>query len=246
MTGQPGPTVGPSDAYRTPGEPVRPPWTAPWEPDQVSRSRTAPPVGTERRSGRFGSWVARYGWRVYAIPVLTLLTIVALTRGVTSPRPATAAALRARPPAPVQLALSPDGSPCTTNTLAQFILVSIREQRIWMCQGATQVYSSLVTTGAINVGDATPLGTWHIQDKQVDRYLVGPGYRDFVHYWMPFDGDFGFHDAPWQTMPYGAPGYTANGSHGCVHLPEAAMAWLYRWAPTGTTVTIAAGESENL
>jgi lipoprotein-anchoring transpeptidase ErfK/SrfK len=39
-------------------------------------------------------------------------------------------------------------------------------------------------------------------------------------------------------MAYGSPGYTDNGSHGCVHLPAAAMAWLYAWAPVGTTVSI--------
>ena len=55
---------------------------------------------------------------------------------------------------------------------------------------------------------------------------------------MPFNGDFGFHDAPWQTMPYGAAGYTDNGSHGCVHLPAEAMAWLFNWAAVGATVTI--------
>lgn len=133
-----------------------------------------------------------------------------------------------------------EGTSCAANRAARTILVDITKQRVWMCERNVQVYSTLVTTGAANVGDGTPLGTWHIQDKQTDRYLVGPGYRDFVHYWLPFDGDFGFHDAPWQTMPFGAPGYVANGSHGCVHLPRDAMSWLFGWASVGTTVTIRA------
>ncbi len=79
-----------------------------------------------------------------------------------------------------------------------------------------------------------------MQDKQTNRYLVGPGYRDFVRYWMPFDGDFGFHDSSWQTFPYGSPGYKANGSHGCIHLPLPEMRWFFNWSDTNTTVTIQA------
>jgi lipoprotein-anchoring transpeptidase ErfK/SrfK len=131
-----------------------------------------------------------------------------------------------------------DSTPCLSNATAKLVVVSIGEQRAWMCDHARQVYSTLVTTGAADAGDGTPIGSWQVQARQTDRYLTGPGYRDFVHYWVPFDGDFGFHDASWQTMPFGAPGYRANGSHGCVHLPMPAMAWLYRWAQVGTTVTV--------
>jgi lipoprotein-anchoring transpeptidase ErfK/SrfK len=161
------------------------------------------------------------------------------TTNVGSAGPANLLASQQAPP-PVAMSLGTDATPCTANTAPRLILVSITDQRVWMCQNKIQVYSTRVTTGAVNVGDSTPVGTWQIQSRETYRYLVGPGYRDFVHYWMPLDGDFGFHDAPWQTMPCGAPGYTDNGSHGCVHLPATAMAWLYDWAPNGTTVTIRA------
>lgn len=207
-----------------------------------------------RNSSLLRRFVRRYGWRAYAVPVLAVMTLVvyvdpnAVERTSASP-PAVQSAVRGavqshvRPPVhhqlpPQQFVLSADSTPCTENTGGPLILVSIKLQRAWMCQARTQVYSTLVTTGAVNVGDGTPIGTWHIQDKQRDRYLVGPGYRDFVKYWMPFDGDFGFHDASWQTMPYGSPGYRANGSHGCIHLPLPAMRWFYNWADTSTTVTI--------
>lgn len=200
-------------------------------------------------------FVAQYGWRAYALPILTVLTVVALIQPARAQHGAAAKSTvstthRGAAPAdalaglqdapPIGISLGADSTPCAVNTRPQFILVSITQQRVWMCQRTTQVYSTLVTTGAVNVGNGTPVGTWQIQDKQTNRYLVGPGYRDFVHYWMPFDGDFGFHDAPWQTMPYGAPGYTANGSHGCVHLPAQAMTWFFGWASTGATVTIVA------
>jgi lipoprotein-anchoring transpeptidase ErfK/SrfK len=207
----------------------------------------------EARRAEQSSWLRRfmrrYGWRAYALPVLAALTAVVLAApsaamrqtASTTGQGAGARQLAAVDPPPiVQINAGSDKTPCARNTEARLVLVSIAAQRAWMCQAAVQVYSTLVTTGADNVGDGTPLGTWHVQDKQTDRYLVGPGYRDFVHYWMPFDGDFGFHDSPWQTMPYGSSGYKANGSHGCIHLPAAAMTWFFGWASTGTTVTIAA------
>lgn len=98
------------------------------------------------------------------------------------------------------------------------------------------VRSTAVTTGNVAAGDATPTGTWVVQNKQTDRYLTGPGYRDFVHFWMPYHGDFGIHDAPWQTFPFGSSQYRTQGSHGCVHVPSATMAWLYRWTEVGSTV----------
>ncbi|HSY16126.1 MAG TPA: L,D-transpeptidase [Jatrophihabitantaceae bacterium] len=133
-----------------------------------------------------------------------------------------------------------DPTACVANSYDQYVLVSISRQHAWMCAGGQQVYSTAVTTGATVDDDRTPTGSWQIQDKQTDRDLVGPGYRDHVQYWMPFWGDFGFHDATWQTFPFGGPQWQTEGSHGCVHLPTRAMAWLYSWARVGATVTVQA------
>ena len=54
----------------------------------------------------------------------------------------------------------------------------------------------------------------------------------------PYDDIYGFHDSAWQTIPYGSTKYHTDGSHGCVHLPIAAMKWLYNWAAVGAAVTI--------
>jgi lipoprotein-anchoring transpeptidase ErfK/SrfK len=116
------------------------------------------------------------------------------------------------------------------------VLVSISQQRLWACDRSRQVNSTSVTTGRVVDHDRTPVGSWRVQAKQRNRYLVGPGYRDYVHFWVPFNGDFGLHDAPWQKMPFGSPKWRTNGSHGCVHVPTATMDWLYRWAEVGTTV----------
>ena len=55
-------------------------------------------------------------------------------------------------------------------------------------------------------------------------------------YWVPFNGDFGLHDAPWQTMPFGSQNWPTQGSHGCVHVATATLAWIYRWAQIASTV----------
>ena len=49
---------------------------------------------------------------------------------------------------------------------------------------------------------------------------------------------FGFHDSSWQHFPYGSAKYRTHGSHGCVHMPLHAIAFLYRWGDTGTPVRI--------
>jgi hypothetical protein len=119
-----------------------------------------------------------------------------------------------------QIELEPDTSSCLTNTAAKFVLVSLSQQHVWMCQDHLQVRSG-----------ATPTGSWLVQSRETNRFLTGPGYREYVHYWVPSNCDFGFHDATWQTLPFGSQDYRTEGSHGCVHLPLAAMACPYRWAP---------------
>lgn len=131
---------------------------------------------------------------------------------------------------------------CASNRETKAVIVNISQQHMWSCNGTDVIYQTAVTTGATKLGNATPTGTWQVYAKQTDRYLSGSdshgSWNDHVNYWMPYDGDFGFHDATWQTLSFGSPKYTSKGSHGCVRLPLAAMKWLYNWAPVGTTITI--------
>ena len=73
--------------------------------------------------------------------------------------------------------------------------------------------------------DSTPLGTFHVQARNRATMLtLADGQTYQVKYWVPFDAPlFGFHDSSWQSFPYGSPAYRTQGSHGCVHLPLAAM-----------------------
>ncbi|MGU3293831.1 L,D-transpeptidase [Williamsia sp. M5A3_1d] len=192
-------------------------------------------------------WSRDYWWALIVVPVALVVSgvLVAVSFSSTTPSPrAVTAAVTSAPPTgstPTAAAIdAADTAACRDGVRGKSIVVSISEQRMRMCDTSSLVEASYVTTGIDNRTDRTPTGTWKIVAEETDRYLVGADYRVFVHYWMPFFGDFGFHDSPWQNFDYGSPRYRTNGSRGCVHVPGATMASLYRWAGVGTTVTIRA------
>ncbi|MEE3850909.1 L,D-transpeptidase [Gordonia sp. LSe1-13] len=128
---------------------------------------------------------------------------------------------------------------CDGNADPRLVKVSLGEQSLALCEYDTPVGYSPVTTGRVGLGDGTPLGTWHINSRETDRHLSGSDYRVFVNYWLPFFGDYGFHDSSWQKFAYGDTArYQTQGSRGCIHVPRPAMDELYRWVDVGTTVTI--------
>lgn len=147
-----------------------------------------------------------------------------------------------RTPTPVAAAAC-----ATTPRGTKHIYVSISEQHIWACSGASLFLDGAVTTGAsaiTNVHDATPIGTARILAKMRNTVLSGSdangSWNDPVKYWMPFNGGVGFHNSPWQKFPLGSPEYKTKGSHGCVHMSLHDVAALYGWAPVGTLVTVRA------
>ena len=130
------------------------------------------------------------------------------------------------------------GSRCRA-TSGKVVIVDLGDQRARMCRAGQQIRTTSVTTGATALGYGTPTGTWHVYARVRDTTLYpasGGAYP--VHFWMPYSGPYGLHDSPWQHFPYGSPRYRTHGSHGCVHVPGAAMAWLFGWAPVGTRVTV--------
>lgn len=136
----------------------------------------------------------------------------------------------------------PRPNPCATSTHAQLVRVSLRAQHLWMCAHRRLVADTPITSGMLGQYTETPTGTFRIQGITRDTSLTlisGATYA--VKYWIPFDGPlFGFHDSSWQNFPYGSARYRTDGSHGCVHMPLRAIAFLARWAEVGATVTIAA------
>jgi hypothetical protein len=162
------------------------------------------------------------------------------THAAVVPAPAPVAktvAAPAQPVAPPACAGTPAG--------VKHIYVSIGQQHLWACTGDVLLTDSAVTTGAsaiTNVHYSTPIATSHITGKSRNTVLAGRDvngpWRDPVKFWMPFSGGVGFHDASWQTFPYGSDLYKTQGSHGCVHVPAAVIATLFDWAQVGTLVTV--------
>lgn len=131
-------------------------------------------------------------------------------------------------------------SPCMANEHRQLVLVSISHQHLWTCSGHHLVMSTPVTTGKAAPGDATPKGNFAVVARVADTTLhPASGLVIPVAYWIPFDGSvYGFHNAPWQTMPFGSRDYRTEGSIGCVHVPLAALRKLFYWVHQGTAVRI--------
>jgi hypothetical protein len=138
---------------------------------------------------------------------------------------------------------------CAGNSQDKLLLVSISQRHMWACEQHKTVHDAPVITGmSAYAATVTPTGTYHIYGKQKDTILTGSddagSWRDPVSYWMPFldnqHGTYGFHDATWRPdNEFGNVSPTAsNASHGCVELPLSDAAWIYAWAPTGTTVTV--------
>ena len=130
------------------------------------------------------------------------------------------------------------GSKCGT-AAGKRVVVDLSAQSALLCNGHQQQLVTPITSGASAYGNGTPTGTWYLQAKQRERYLYpAAGGAYYVHYWLPYDGAYGMHDSSWQNFPYGSARYRTEGSHGCVHFPRAAIAWMYVWAPIGTMVRI--------
>lgn len=171
-------------------------------------------------------------------------TAPSITTPTTAGQPSTTPTTTPTTPAEVVGAVN---AHCTSPVAGvKHIYVSIAAQHLWACVGDTLAFDSAVTTGAsalTNVHDATPTGTFKINAKARNVHLRGRdangSWDDAVAYWIPYIGSvYGFHDASWQTFPFGSPLYTTQGSHGCVHLPTGTIATVYTWAPIGTQVTI--------
>jgi lipoprotein-anchoring transpeptidase ErfK/SrfK len=132
---------------------------------------------------------------------------------------------------------------CAGNAVAQLVKVSIKQQHLWLCAGSRTMLSTAITSGATSLPyDSTPLGNFLIQARNRNTVLtLNTGAQYTVKYWIPFSGPlFGFHDSPWQTFPYGSARYRTEGSHGCIHMPLKAIAYLYEWARVGASVHIRA------
>jgi lipoprotein-anchoring transpeptidase ErfK/SrfK len=120
---------------------------------------------------------------------------------------------------------------------AKSIVVNLSDQWMYAYEGENQVYDAPVSTG--RDGMQTPAGTFSIYAKL--KVQTMDGVTDGKAWVVPnvpnvmyINGGVALHGTYWHNRF----GTGARLSHGCINLPLHAAAWLYDWAPMGTTVQV--------
>src|SRR6266571_2249806 len=133
----------------------------------------------------------------------------------------------------------------------RLITISLQAQRLIAYDRGRVVVDTLVTTGRPSL--ATDVGAMRITRKDSPWTMQSPWPKGSPEWypdtpvrmalWFTENGE-GLHDASWQPDVTLGPG-SQNGpfaSHGCVHLPLAAVTTLFQWAPIGTPVVVVPGD----
>jgi len=144
------------------------------------------------------------------------------------------------------------GSPPPT-AQGKVIVVSLSHEWLYAYQNGTQVFNAAIMSGRPAL--ATPTGTYHVFAKMSPTTFYSPWPVGSPYYYPPTHinyalewgaGGYFLHDSWWHSV-YGPgtngwhydPVYGWQwGTHGCVAMPVGTAAWLYNWAPIGTTVQI--------
>lgn len=190
---------------------------------------------TARAAASFAQTGTGYGWGS-SIPPGPLET---------SPSPTPEATATPDPtPAPTPVATNEPAPAPNPRQTGKLIVVSLERQSLTAYQDGAVVLTSVVATGMPAL--PTPAGTFHVMSKSSPYKFVSPWPRgdqywyptEWVSYAMLFaDDGYFLHDAPWRSV-WGPGANLIHGSHGCVNVPTATMASLYRWATVGTTVIV--------
>jgi lipoprotein-anchoring transpeptidase ErfK/SrfK len=127
------------------------------------------------------------------------------------------------------------------------VVVRLASQTLTAYLNGKQVLETPVTTGRPAL--PTPIGSFSVLNRNSPYVFHSPWPPGSPYYYPPtpvtwamefYDGDF-LHDDPGEpSNDFGSDsqnGYFA--SHGCVHIPHDAMAFLYNWLPIGAPVIIA-------
>lgn len=137
--------------------------------------------------------------------------------------------------------------PKSTSLGAKAVVIRLGAQTLTAYLNGKPVLRTPVTTGRPAL--PTPVGSYRIEAAYSPYTFFSP-WPAGSPYWYPptpvtwampfYNGDF-LHDDPGE--PAGSYGrnseYGPYASHGCVHVPHAAMAFLFHWLPIGTTVIVA-------
>jgi len=198
--------------------------------------------------------IAKHRFIFFLIAVLALFFVLLAAISLTSSSKVSSGSIGSIAPAALKIKPTSSssiisGGICQGNTLSKELIVIISQQHLWACHYNQLIFNTPVVTGDEHfVADTTPIGTYHIYNKQTNINLTGSdqmgSWNVHVDYWMAFlsnqYGIFGIHDAQWvPNDEFGKiPPDTLQSSHGCVELPLSAEAWVYNWSPIGTTLVI--------
>ncbi len=120
-----------------------------------------------------------------------------------------------------------------------FIEIDLQNQHLWFYRKGNLVMHTSIVSGSIANNTPTPCGAFSVSYTKQNAKLTGPDYSYTVSYWIPFYGNIGIHDASWRTSNYGDDTYlTADGSHGCIEVPEEAAKLIYENASTYIPVLV--------
>ena len=136
---------------------------------------------------------------------------------------------------PADVTVPPAGAPTDQ---AKWIEVDLTNQYMRAWEYSTRVYGEYVSTGV--AAHPTPTGTFHIFEKLPYDDMTGGLAGTSDYYYLPnvpnvmyfLDGGYALHGTYWHHN------FGHVMSHGCVNMTIPGSAWVYNWAPLGTTVWI--------
>jgi len=112
-----------------------------------------------------------------------------------------------------------------------------------------------VTTGRVELPSLP--GVWSVQNRQSPTIFVSTDPPDSPYWYPPTPiqyaieyhwGGYYVHDAWWRSQfgpdtqfPHddqASPGFSTNGSHGCINMPPGDAAWVYANTDWNTTIVV--------
>lgn len=118
-----------------------------------------------------------------------------------------------------------------------YVEVNLTAQHLFFYKDGELIVDTDFVSGNLAKDYGTPTGTYPVQYKENDATLKGEDYSTPVKYWMPFNGNIGFHDAYWRNK-FGGKIYMTSGSHGCINMPPAAAKVMFENIKRGVAVLV--------
>ena len=118
-----------------------------------------------------------------------------------------------------------------------YVEINLTAQHLFFYHEGELILDTDFVSGNVSRNWGTPVGTYPVQYKENDATLVGEDYETPVKYWMPFNKNIGFHDAPWRKA-FGKDIYLTNGSHGCINMPPKMAKKMFEYIKRGVAVVV--------